>query len=69
MGPLGAQQHGDYRWTFRTKVPELVSSQPADGTEVGSNTDVLNAVFDVSIDPSELESGFSYKEWPTSHYT
>ena len=59
MGPLGAQQHGDYRWTFRTKVPELVSSQPADGTEVGSNTDVLNAVFDVSIDPSELESQVS----------
>ncbi|MEE3235538.1 MAG: Ig-like domain-containing protein [Candidatus Latescibacterota bacterium] len=58
-GPLGAQQTGDFRWTFRTKVPELVSSVPANSAEVGSDTNVLNAVFDVSIDPSDLDSQVS----------
>jgi hypothetical protein len=58
-GPLGSQQTGDFRWTFRTKVPELVSSVPAENAEVGSDTNVLNAIFDVSIDPSDLDSQVS----------
>ena len=45
--------------SFRTKVPDLISSVPADGAEVGSDKNELNAIFDVAIDPVDLESRIS----------
>jgi hypothetical protein len=49
-GPLGAQAAGDYRWSFQTRTPNLESTTPSAGGEIGADANTLSAVFDITID-------------------
>jgi len=49
-GPLGAQAAGDYRWSFQTRTPNLESTTPSTGGEIGADANTLSAVFDIAID-------------------
>ena len=54
-GPLRVQEGGDFRWSFRTVTPQLLSKSP-EGTAADAGTAQIEATFSSSIDVDLLSA-------------
>lgn len=62
MSALGRRLEKAVSWTFRTPAPELVRSEPADGSDQARPEDSIRLVFNAKTDTATVSKSISLRE-------